>query len=50
MDWQGGAMYQILCHVARKHDKLVEGIAKCETLAMNAPFGKRSNFGFSGTS
>ena len=45
-DWNEGVMYQKLSHVAMKLAKPVEGNAKGETLAMNAPFGKKSNFGF----
>ena len=45
-DWNEGAMYQKLCHVAMKHDKPVEGNGKGETQDMNAPFGKKTDFDF----
>ena len=45
-DWKEEAMYQKLYHVAMKHDKPVEGNAKCETQATNANFGKKFDFDF----
>ena len=39
-------LYQKLCQDAMKHDKPVEGNAKGETQAMNAPFGKKFDFDF----
>ena len=40
------AMYRKLCHVAAKHDKPVECIAKGETRTMIATFGKKFDFDF----
>ena len=40
------AMYRKLCHVAAKHDKPVECIAKGETRTMIATFGKNFDFDF----
>ena len=45
-DWNEGAMYQKLCHVAMKHDIPVEGNGKGETQDMNAHFGKNTIFDF----
>ena len=45
-DWDEEAMYQKLCHLAMKLDKPVEGNATCETQAMNAPFGTKTDFDF----
>ena len=35
-------MHRKLCHGAVKHDKPVEGNARCETRTMNSTFGKKS--------
>ena len=39
-------MYQKLCHVGMKHDKLAKGHAKIETQVVNATFGKKTDFDF----
>ena len=43
-DWNEEVMYQKSCHVAVKHEKPVDGEAKCETQTMNATFGKTFAF------
>ena len=44
--WHEGAMYQMLCHVAMKQDKPVEGNTKGELSTMKAQFGKKMDFDF----
>ena len=45
-NWNEGAMYQKLCHIAMKHDKPLEGNGKAETQDMNSPLGKKTDFDF----
>ena len=45
-NWNDGALYRKLCHVANKHYTPVEGNAKCETQAVNEPFGEKFDFDY----